>query len=93
MNCLLFAPRPVTAEELKCYKSMEAYIYFLCGWVKELSTLAWLLQKIPHYLDFSLVLIKKKKHYCLYVKQLQGQSFLQLIEKGSYMQVNASKYF
>ena len=38
VNYLLFAPSPVTAEELKCYKSMEAYNYFLCGWVKEIAT-------------------------------------------------------
>ena len=37
VNYLLFAPSPVTAEELKCYKSMEAYNYFLCGWVKEIT--------------------------------------------------------
>ena len=38
VNYLLFARSPVTAEELKCYKSMEAYNYYLCGWVKEIAT-------------------------------------------------------
>ena len=30
-------PDIVTAEELKCYKSVEAYNYFLCEWVKEIA--------------------------------------------------------
>ena len=38
VSYLLFAPTPVTAEELECYKSMEASNYFLCGWVKEIAT-------------------------------------------------------
>ena len=33
---LFCAPSPVTAEELKCYKSMEAYNQFLCVWLKEI---------------------------------------------------------
>ena len=37
VNYLLFAPSPVTSDELKCYKSMDAYNQFLCGWVKEIS--------------------------------------------------------
>ena len=38
VSYLLFVPSPVTAEQLKCYKSMGAYNYFLCGWVKETAT-------------------------------------------------------
>ena len=38
VSYLLFVPSPVTAEQLKCYKSMRAYNYFLCGWVKETAT-------------------------------------------------------
>ena len=37
INYLLFAPSPVTSDELKCYKSMDAYNQFLCAWVKEIS--------------------------------------------------------
>eukprot|EP00795_Rhopilema_esculentum_P009896 gene9896-18489_t len=28
---------PMTSEELKCYKSLDAYNQFLCGWVKEIG--------------------------------------------------------
>ena len=37
VNYLLLAPCPVTYEEMKCYKSMEAYNQFHCGWVKEIG--------------------------------------------------------
>ena len=37
VNYLLFAPSPMTLEELKCYKSLESYNQFLCGWVKEVG--------------------------------------------------------
>ena len=46
-------------------------------WFYELSAHALVLQKTPYCLDFSLIFIKNKKHYCIYVKQLQGHSFLQ----------------
>ena len=32
-NLFVTAPSPVTAEELKCHKSLEPNNYFLCGWV------------------------------------------------------------
>lgn len=37
VNYLLFAPTPVTSEEMKNYKSLESYNQFLCGWVKEIG--------------------------------------------------------
>lgn len=37
VNYLLFAPSPVSADELKCYKSMDSYNQFICGWVKEVG--------------------------------------------------------
>ena len=36
VNYLLFAPSPMTGEQLKCYKSMDAYNYYLSGFVKKL---------------------------------------------------------
>eukprot|EP00794_Sanderia_malayensis_P006676 gene6676-7433_t len=35
VNYLLFAPSPVTKQELKNYRSLESYNHFVCGWVKE----------------------------------------------------------
>ena len=35
VNYLLFAPSPMTGEQLKCYKSMDAYNYYLSGFVKK----------------------------------------------------------
>ena len=35
VNYLLFAPSPYTAEQLKCFKAMDSYNYFLSGFVKE----------------------------------------------------------
>ena len=37
VNYLLFAPSPMTGDELKCYKSMEAYNYFLSGFVRKVG--------------------------------------------------------
>ena len=37
VNCMLFAPSPVTSEELKCYKSLDAFNQFMEGWVKEIG--------------------------------------------------------
>jgi hypothetical protein len=37
VNYLLFAPSPVTSDEIKNYKSLESYNQFLCGWVKEIG--------------------------------------------------------
>ena len=34
---LLFAPSPATKEELKCFKSLDAYKHFLCGWVRDIG--------------------------------------------------------
>ena len=57
MNYLLFAPSPVTAEELKFYKNMEAYNYFLCVWV-EIATKSFkdesrlILGKVSKYYSF-----------------------------------------
>ena len=37
VNDLIFAPSAFTAEELKCYKSMAAYDYYVSGFVKEVG--------------------------------------------------------
>ena len=37
VNYLLFVPNLVTSEELKNYKSLEAYNHFVCGWLKQIS--------------------------------------------------------
>ena len=34
VNYFLFAPSPLTHDELKCYKSLESYNNFLQGWVQ-----------------------------------------------------------
>ena len=34
VNYLLFAPSPYTAEQLKCFKSLEGYNQFVNGWVR-----------------------------------------------------------
>ena len=35
VNYLLFAPSPMTGEQLKCYKSMDAYNYYVSGFIKK----------------------------------------------------------
>ena len=37
VNYLLCAPSPYTAEQLKCFKAMDSYNYFLSGFVKEVG--------------------------------------------------------
>ena len=37
VNYLLFAPSPLTKEELKNYRSLESYNHFVCGWVRDVA--------------------------------------------------------
>ena len=37
INYLLFAPSPLTKEELKNYRSFESYNHFVCGWVRDVA--------------------------------------------------------
>ena len=34
VNYFLFAPSPLTSDEIKCYKSLQSYNNFLQGWVQ-----------------------------------------------------------
>jgi len=35
VNYLLFTPSAYSADDLKSYKSLEAYNQFVCGWVRD----------------------------------------------------------
>ena len=53
VNYLLFAPSPYTAEQLKCFKAMDSYNYFLSGLIKEVgakvfSNICLLVGRVSH---------------------------------------------
>jgi hypothetical protein len=39
VNYLLHTPSKYTTEDLKAYKSLDAYNQLFCGWVREASTM------------------------------------------------------
>lgn len=38
INFLVFTPSPYTADDLRCYKGLDAYNQFVCGWVRETAS-------------------------------------------------------
>ena len=35
VNYLLFTPSPYSSDDLRAYKSLDAYNQFVCGWVRD----------------------------------------------------------
>ena len=39
VNYLVFSPGPFTMDDMRAYKSLEAYNQFVCGWVRDLGVI------------------------------------------------------